>query len=226
MWDLPGPGLEPLSPALAGGFLTTAPPGKPRKSYNPDEYVWICELPKCKNLYIWTFGEFCPVDNRTNNMMFWYSLYCFKFSDALERLVRLNSRSYSWIRFITAMNTEPKQQGKKCCLGGIQLSKEGLLSLSSSKTTQDVLSLWQRTVMTPVQSLCPGKTAQVSGCEAFMGCWSHRHILLLNQLWKLKHRTPTVKTGTPYQPWCLFKATWQAGTGWSITPDENKSINH
>ena len=31
MWDLPGPGLEPMSPALAGGFLTTAPPGKPRK---------------------------------------------------------------------------------------------------------------------------------------------------------------------------------------------------
>ena len=29
MWDLPGPGIEPVSPALAGGFLTTAPPGKP-----------------------------------------------------------------------------------------------------------------------------------------------------------------------------------------------------
>ena len=29
MWDLLGPGLEPVSPALAGGFLTTAPPGKP-----------------------------------------------------------------------------------------------------------------------------------------------------------------------------------------------------
>ena len=28
MWDLPGPGLEPVSPALAGGFLTTAQPGK------------------------------------------------------------------------------------------------------------------------------------------------------------------------------------------------------
>ena len=27
-WDLPGPGLEPVSPALAGRFLTTAPPGK------------------------------------------------------------------------------------------------------------------------------------------------------------------------------------------------------
>ncbi|KAJ8783863.1 hypothetical protein J1605_008906 [Eschrichtius robustus] len=29
MWDPPGPGFEPVSPALAGGFLTTAPPGKP-----------------------------------------------------------------------------------------------------------------------------------------------------------------------------------------------------
>ena len=28
MWDLPGPGIEPVSPALAGRFLTTAPPGK------------------------------------------------------------------------------------------------------------------------------------------------------------------------------------------------------
>ena len=29
MWDPPRPGLEPVSPALAGRFLTTAPPGKP-----------------------------------------------------------------------------------------------------------------------------------------------------------------------------------------------------
>ena len=29
MWDLPRPGLEPVSRALAGRFSTTAPPGKP-----------------------------------------------------------------------------------------------------------------------------------------------------------------------------------------------------
>ena len=29
MLDPPGPGLEPLSPALAGGFSTAVPPGKP-----------------------------------------------------------------------------------------------------------------------------------------------------------------------------------------------------
>ena len=36
IWDPPRPGLEPVSPALAGRFLTTAPPGKPhRLSYAP-----------------------------------------------------------------------------------------------------------------------------------------------------------------------------------------------
>ena len=30
MWDLPRPGIKPMSPALAGGFFTTEPPGKPQ----------------------------------------------------------------------------------------------------------------------------------------------------------------------------------------------------
>ena len=29
VWDLPGPGLKPVSPASAGGFLTTVTPEKP-----------------------------------------------------------------------------------------------------------------------------------------------------------------------------------------------------
>ena len=29
MWFLPGPGIEPLTPALAGGFLTSGLPGRP-----------------------------------------------------------------------------------------------------------------------------------------------------------------------------------------------------
>ena len=31
--DLPNPGTEPASPALAGGFFTPEPPGKPRRYY-------------------------------------------------------------------------------------------------------------------------------------------------------------------------------------------------
>ena len=55
MWDLPGLGIEPMSPALAGGFFTTEPPGKPRiftgLKISPD---WVlvklpCQGPKeCK----------------------------------------------------------------------------------------------------------------------------------------------------------------------------------
>ena len=29
MWDLPGPGLKLVSPALTGGFFTTEPLGEP-----------------------------------------------------------------------------------------------------------------------------------------------------------------------------------------------------
>ena len=39
MWDLPGPGFKPMSPVLAGGFPTTAPPGKP---YHP--FLYTCLL--------------------------------------------------------------------------------------------------------------------------------------------------------------------------------------
>ena len=34
MWDLPGPGNEPVSPASAGGLSTTAPPGKPNRTHS------------------------------------------------------------------------------------------------------------------------------------------------------------------------------------------------
>ena len=30
MWDILGPGIEPVSPELAGRFFTTEPPGKPQ----------------------------------------------------------------------------------------------------------------------------------------------------------------------------------------------------
>ena len=40
MWDPPRPGLEPVSPALAGGLSTTAPPGKPNK------YDFYVDIPK------------------------------------------------------------------------------------------------------------------------------------------------------------------------------------
>ena len=46
MWDRPRPGLEPVSPALAGGLSTTAPPGKPDTSFS------ILALSACLYRYI------------------------------------------------------------------------------------------------------------------------------------------------------------------------------
>ena len=33
MWNLPGPGIEPVSTTLAGGFLFTVPPGNSSQAY-------------------------------------------------------------------------------------------------------------------------------------------------------------------------------------------------
>ena len=33
VWDVPGSGMEPMSPALPGGFFTTEPPGKPETHF-------------------------------------------------------------------------------------------------------------------------------------------------------------------------------------------------
>ena len=47
MWHLPGSGLEPTAAALAGGFFTTEPPGKPwcLAPLNPQLLRWHLPLP-------------------------------------------------------------------------------------------------------------------------------------------------------------------------------------
>ena len=41
MWDPPRPGLEPASPALAGRFSTTVPPGKPHFTVLTDTFTCV-----------------------------------------------------------------------------------------------------------------------------------------------------------------------------------------
>ena len=48
MWDPPRPVLEPMSPALAGRFSTTVPPGKPT-----DEVFECCALTPLFPLALW-----------------------------------------------------------------------------------------------------------------------------------------------------------------------------
>ena len=57
MWDLPGLGLEPVSPVLAGGFLTTAPPGKPLhytfRSMIHFKLIFKCEIQVEVHLFVY-----------------------------------------------------------------------------------------------------------------------------------------------------------------------------
>ena len=54
MWDLPRPGLKPVSPALAGRFSTTAPPGKPHIIFyavifsNKQNFFWTLIMSSLK----------------------------------------------------------------------------------------------------------------------------------------------------------------------------------
>ena len=54
MWDLPRPGLKPVSPALAGRF-STAPPGKPRT--NSESKIMINHTGGSRVLGAWLL---CP----------------------------------------------------------------------------------------------------------------------------------------------------------------------
>ena len=50
MWDLPGPGSEPVCPVLVGGFLTTGPPEK-------SESLLFCSI--CSVLFMVDFFLVC-----------------------------------------------------------------------------------------------------------------------------------------------------------------------
>ena len=58
MWDLPSPGLEPVSPALAGRFSTTAPLGKPQSIYFLRQR--LMELPGEIDEHATIVGDFNP----------------------------------------------------------------------------------------------------------------------------------------------------------------------
>ena len=41
MWDLPGPGIESVSPAFSDGFFTTEPPRKPM-AFISERKMYLC----------------------------------------------------------------------------------------------------------------------------------------------------------------------------------------
>ena len=70
MWDLPGPGLEPVSPALAGGFLTTDCQGSPVSAF-------LRQAVSCTNissacLSLCAFFSLCPASFLSSFLSFFF----------------------------------------------------------------------------------------------------------------------------------------------------------
>ena len=63
--DLPHPGIEPMSPALAGVFFTAEPPGKPSLiTYFPSKYSL-----RAGTAVVFIFGPSCGSQDRLNKWM-------------------------------------------------------------------------------------------------------------------------------------------------------------
>ena len=62
MWDLPQPRMEPVSPALAGGFSTTGPQGKSMTSLNRQHE--IIQLTTGRTVFTQEYGGFIYKKNR------------------------------------------------------------------------------------------------------------------------------------------------------------------
>ena len=103
MWDLCGPGLEPVSPPLAGGFLTTVPPGKPLFVSFSNSFISVLQFSEYRSFA--SLGRFIPryfipFDLRVNGVFSLISL-----SD-LSFLVYRNANRVLCINFVSCNLTE------------------------------------------------------------------------------------------------------------------------
>ena len=72
MWDLTRPGLEHVSPALAGGLSTTAPPGKPSRYFLISSVIsWLfSSIPFSLHVFCIFFRFFPVIDIYSHSVVF------------------------------------------------------------------------------------------------------------------------------------------------------------
>ena len=117
MWDLPRPELEPVYPALAGRFSTTAPPGKPNIStfYVNKIHKYVCwfitDISVINILWIfpiWLNLSFEYYEVIRNDQM----IFVFNSTSSCERTLDHNSNSHEEIKNTSKVNYRTRQQLK------------------------------------------------------------------------------------------------------------------
>ena len=79
MWDLPGPGIEPVSPALAGRFLTTVPPGMSHLVISLLTYLISFRV---ENICLYFSSVYCGELSSIIHLFFHFRIICFFISSS------------------------------------------------------------------------------------------------------------------------------------------------
>ena len=136
MWDLPGPGIKPVSPALVGGFLSTEPPGKPS----------MCSL----HLVCYQRGDTASLDPATMPHDSLGSEPQMYQSSALQKswlLLLRWARPWCWRAWDAKMNTgHPSREGSAREFKQLDPTKESQTATDTSpkKTDRWQRSMWQK----------------------------------------------------------------------------------
>ena len=77
MWDPPRPGLEPVCPALADGFSTTAPPGKPKSCFCSTslQAFGVVSVPNFAHYNWCTVGSYCCFNLQLSADIWWWAYF-------------------------------------------------------------------------------------------------------------------------------------------------------
>ena len=146
MWDLPEPGIEPVSATLAGRFFTTEPPGKPLIFL-----IWplvlffihiMCDQVLLHNTAIWsTPWQF----NSKLNMKEWWELKYELLTRAYDKIKLLINFLIKWLGRHPKTYSKKKSISFKFCLF-IPLTVKSFPDMNQQDTFNDIgfKSFWKK----------------------------------------------------------------------------------
>ena len=194
MWDLLRPRLEPVSPPLAGGFLTTVPPGKP-DPLDSEVNVWGCRSQAGGGR-----GTGHAVPPKSYALGFWKS-FPFLSWFCWGAFHNLSIQGNSPAKYIVRKKGKPRQHTliSLCCLNRNKLLKNKIYSLTDIFSVSNTSLLFAQ-----IAHLCKQTRACVNKSCYLGGKKNLRSILCDRLLKKKKKKERLTFLRRYFERLCLF----------------------